>query len=192
MSTEGNPSRLFAWNPTSNAFSILDELGSPSVKIEDSNQPFDSSYFSVKNTLDDDGKPILRITVEDSMVDINVNTQVYYLMEYKPEAYVDYFNTDWQASNIFNGIHDIGTSESGKSQEYTILYETLNSVDHIWGRETLNFEDFWNLSVLDCPYETVYDRFENGYAAALRSKETITSKRSSVIISNYAEYKTAE
>lgn len=203
LNTENAPSRLFGWSKRRNSFAILDEVGIPRVTTKGSSDPFESSYFSVSyldnqdNITSNKNEMVkLRITVEDPIIDVDTNTYVYYLMEYIPNAQVSYFNSNWSESNCFDGIKDIGITDTTDSQPFSILYETLNNTDHIWGRESL--EEYIDLESVDCKdsetgavYSTVYDRFDNGFVAALRSKETITSKPSSVIISNYAVYKDA-
>jgi hypothetical protein len=112
---------------------------------------------------------------------------VYYLVEYKPASSVSYYNDSWQDSNKFNNIKSIGLNKSDM-QEYSILYEMLTATDHIWGYE-LATSELLDLGAVGCDQTSiVYDKFDNGFAAVLRSKETITSKPSSVIVSNYATY----
>lgn len=186
LNTEGSPSRLFGYSAIRQSFAILDEVGVPLVAVEGSSRPFESSYFSVSKTTDENGQQVLRITVTDPIVDIDTNTTAYYLMEYTPHAAVSYF-TDWQESNKFDSIRNIGITDTADSQDFSILYETLNTTDHIWGREAV--EEYLNLAAVGCTeYSTVYDRFSSGYVAALKSMETITSKSSAVIVSNYATY----
>ena len=183
LNDEAGTSRLFGWNASLGSFAILDEVGATIIPEVGKSQSFTSSYFTIERT---DTKLI--ITVTDPIVDVSTNTLVYYLAEAKPETHVDFFNSSWQESNVFNNIRGIGLSTEENVQDFSCLYETLTTTDHIWGREALEFDSYFNLKSVGCDYTTVYDKFNNGFVAAIRSKETITSKPSAEVVSNYAAW----
>ena len=173
-----NTSLLFGFSDIRNDFAILNAQNIPTVVTDISPGEFIDISVTKKNKF-------LHIEITGPSAIVSQNTKVYYLVKYKPDTHVSYFKAAWSENNIFEDIKNIGLTDSNDgSQRYSILYETLTDTDHIWG--SADNQDYISLNQVGCDYNTVYDLFDTGFVAALRSKETLTSKPSAVVLSNYA------
>lgn len=133
-------------------------------------------FFKAPFDINDMGTYIEISPSEDAPTFKNLqSTQIFYLREYVPLTATSYSlvsddadeDISWPTDNKISNISTLPK---------TIYYEALTAYDHIWGRT----ED----SYIQDP--VVYERYSDGYAAAVRAKETITSQTSSIIVSSYA------